>query len=166
LNPHKNFIPPTTSLVSCVVFESNNTSEQRNFLHAFKLQFFSLEIFVVDTDVMFDIVVINVDDECVPPFKKPKKVVVDVTYKFWEIWAVKMPWLEPIFNEVGLVFVVKCLVCTRIERKGKKMVVKWDFIDKHAGKKKGCDGNWIMDLKCMHVKNEISYVQLFTTTIL
>jgi hypothetical protein len=88
LNPHKNLIPPTTSLVSCIILESNNTSEQRNFLHGLKLQS-SLEIFVVDTYVMFDIVVINVDDECVPPFKKPKKVVVDVTYKFWEIWAMK-----------------------------------------------------------------------------
>ncbi len=82
MNPHKNLIPPTTSLVSCIILESNNTSEQRNFLHGLKLQSSSLEIFVVDTYVMFDIVVINVDDECVPPFKKPKKVVVDVTYKF------------------------------------------------------------------------------------
>jgi hypothetical protein len=48
----------------------------------------------------------------------------------------------------------------------KKLVAKWDFIVKHACKKKGCDGNWIMDLKCMHVKNEISYAQLFTTSIL
>jgi hypothetical protein len=31
---------------------------------------------------MFDIVVINVDDEYVPPFKKPKKVVDDVNNKF------------------------------------------------------------------------------------
>jgi hypothetical protein len=73
----------------------------------------------------------------------------------------KMPWVELIFNEVGL----RCHVCTRIERKQKKIVVKLDFIDKHPNKKKGSD-KWIMDPKCMHIKNEISYVQLFTTIIL
>jgi hypothetical protein len=31
---------------------------------------------------MFDTVVINVDDECVLPFKKPKKVVANVNSKF------------------------------------------------------------------------------------
>jgi len=73
----------------------------------------------------------------------------------------KMPWVKPIFNEVGL----KCHVCIIIERKEKILVVRLDFIDKHPNKKKGFD-NWIMDPKCMHVKNEISYVQLFTTLIL
>jgi hypothetical protein len=70
----------------------------------------------------------------------------------------KMPCSEPIFNEVGFVFVVKCHVCTKIERKEKKLVAKWGSINKHASKKKGYDGKWIMDPKCMHVKNEISYV--------
>jgi len=41
------------------------------------------------------------------------------------------------------------------------LVVRLDFIDKHPNKKKGYD-KWIMDPKCMHVKNEIFYVQLFT----
>jgi hypothetical protein len=78
----------------------------------------------------------------------------------------KMPLLEPIFNEVGLVSILKCHVYTKIKRKGRKLVVKWDSINKHARKKKGCDGKWIMDPKCMHVKNKILYAQLFTTTIL
>jgi hypothetical protein len=69
----------------------------------------------------------------------------------------KMLWLKPIFNEVGMVFVVKCHVCTRIERKERKLVVRWDSINKHACEKKGCDSKWIMDPKCMHVKHEISY---------
>ncbi len=63
--PTKNLITPTTNLVSCNVFDSINTNEQRNFPHAPKLQSFSLEIFVVDTDVMFNIVNINVHDEYV-----------------------------------------------------------------------------------------------------
>jgi hypothetical protein len=69
----------------------------------------------------------------------------------------KMPWVEPIFNDVGLVCIVKCHVCTKIERKEKSLVIKWDFINKHQSKKKGSDGKWIMDPKCMHVKNVISY---------
>jgi hypothetical protein len=44
--------------------------------------------------------------------------------------------------------------------------VKWDFIENHASKIKGSNGKWIMDPKCMHVKNEICYVRLSPTTIL
>ncbi len=35
----------------------------------------------------------------------------------------KMPWLKPIFYEVGLVSNVKCHVCTRIERKEKNWLL-------------------------------------------
>jgi hypothetical protein len=48
---------------------------------------------------------------------------------------------------------------------GKNLVVQWDFIEKHVNKKKGSNGKWIMDPKCMHVKNEIPYAQFSTTTI-
>jgi hypothetical protein len=44
-----------------------------------------------------------------------------------------------------LVSIVRCCVCTGIERKEKNLVVMWDFIEKHVGKKKGFDGKWIMD---------------------
>jgi hypothetical protein len=77
----------------------------------------------------------------------------------------KMPWVEPIFKEVGLVSIVRCCVCTRIQRKEKKLITKWDSIKKHASKRKGFDGKWIMDPKCMHIKNGISYVQFFTTIV-
>jgi hypothetical protein len=39
----------------------------------------------------------------------------------------------------------------------KKLVAKWDFIEKHVGNRKGSNGTWIMHPKCMHVENEISY---------
>jgi hypothetical protein len=68
-----------------------------------------------------------------------------------------MPWVEPIFNVVGLVCIVRCRVCTKIERKEKNLVVNWDFIKKHSNKRKGFNGMWIMDPKCMHIKNKISY---------
>lgn len=57
----------------------------------------------------------------------------------------KIPCAEPIFNDVGLVSIVRCCVCTIIKRKGKKLVVTWDSIEKHASKMKGSDGKWIMD---------------------
>jgi hypothetical protein len=70
---------------------------------------------------MFEIVVIDVDDECVPLPKNPKKVVANVNYKFQNFWGFKMPKVEPIFNEGGLVFAMRCHVCTKIERKEKKI---------------------------------------------
>jgi hypothetical protein len=66
---------PTISHVFCNVFESNNIVEQINFLHALKLQFFSLELFVVNPNAMLETIIIDVDDEFVPPSKKTKKVV-------------------------------------------------------------------------------------------
>ncbi len=77
-----------------------------------------------------------------------------------------MPQAKPISNEVGLVYVVRCHVCTKIEKKEKILVAKCDSIEKHVGKMKDSSGNWIMDLKCIHIKNEISYVKLSTATIL
>jgi hypothetical protein len=47
-----------------------------------------------------------------------------------------MPWAEPSFDEIGVVSAMRCHVCTRIERKEKIMVAKWDSIEKHASKKK------------------------------
>ncbi len=43
-------------------------------------------------------------------FSRPKKVVVDVKCKFQEIWAMKMAWAKPIFNDVELVCIVICCV--------------------------------------------------------
>jgi hypothetical protein len=77
---------------------------------------------------------------------------------------VKIPWAKLIFNELGLVSTMRCHVCTKIEKKEKNLLVKWDSIMKHVGKRKVSNGKWIMDPKCMHIQNEISYAQLFTTT--
>jgi hypothetical protein len=148
------------------VLESHNTNEQRNLPHACKLQSSSHEIFDVDLDVMLVAIVIDVDDECVPPPKKPKKIFVDFNHKFQELLVMKMPWAKPIFNEVGMVSTMKCGVFTKIEKNRKILVVKWDIIENYANKWKGFDGKWIMDPKFMHIKNEISYFQCFKTIIL
>ncbi len=69
-----------------------------------------------------------------------------------------MPWVEPIFNETGLVTSMKCCICYKIEKKDKVLVAKWDSINKHVGKRKAFNGKWFMDPKCGHAKNEIAYV--------
>jgi len=79
-------------------------------------------MFVVDLDASFETIVIDVDDACAF-LKKPKKIV-DVNYKFQEIWVAKMPWEKPISNDIRLVFVVRCRVCIKIETKEKKLVMK------------------------------------------
>jgi hypothetical protein len=35
------------------------------------------------------------------------------------VWALNMPWIEPIFNEVGMVIFLICYVCSKIENKNK-----------------------------------------------
>ncbi len=65
-----------------------------------------------------------------------KKIDIDVSCKFQDVWALKMPWAKLIFNEVRLVSSIKCHVCSIIEKKYKVLVAKWDSTEKHAGKKK------------------------------
>ncbi len=37
-------------------------------------------------------------------------------HKFQNVWALKMPWVEPIFSEARMVTSVKCCVCSKIEK--------------------------------------------------
>jgi hypothetical protein len=54
------------------------------------------------------------------------------------------------------------LCSTKIGRKENVLDTKWDSIKKkHACKNKGHNGMWIMDAKCMHVRNEIAYAHNF-----
>jgi hypothetical protein len=76
-----------------------------------------------------------------------------------------MPWEKPIIIDVSLVTFIKYQVCIRTERKEKYLMAKWNSIKKHARKKKNFDGKWYMDPKCGHAKNEVAYVQLFTTIV-
>jgi hypothetical protein len=77
-----------------------------------------------------------------------------------------MPWVEPIFNEIGLVIFVKCYIVLKLKRRTRFFVAKWDSIEKHVGKRKAYGGKWFMDPKCGHAKDEIAYVQLSTTIVL
>ncbi len=81
-----------------------------------------------------------------------------MNHKFQNISTLKMRWEKPIFNEVIMVTSIKCCVCFLILEKNKILMVKWDSIDKHVGKRKVFDGMWFMDPKCGHVKHEIVYI--------
>jgi len=89
-----------------------------------------------------------------------------VNHKFQDVWALKMPWAKPIFNEVGMVTFVKCHVCFKIEKKDKVLVVKWDSIEKHAIKGK-FSGLWIQNVGMQKMKLlSFNYQQLSSNNLI
>ncbi len=56
--------------------------------------------------------------------KNGRKVKLMLTTSFKRFWTLKMPWVKPILNEVGLIGNVKFCVCTHIERKETVFVIK------------------------------------------
>jgi len=81
-----------------------------------------------------------------------------------------MRWVEPIFNEARLVTSMKCHVYSKIEKKDKVLVVKWDSIEKHARKKKFMmlSGLWIQNVGMQKMKLlMVSYQQqLFSNSLI
>jgi hypothetical protein len=65
-----------------------------------------------------------------------------------------MRWVEPIFNEAGLVTSMKCCVYSKIEKKDKVLVVNWDSFEKHASKRKlpMVSGLWIQNVGMQKMK--------------
>jgi hypothetical protein len=43
----------------------------------------------------------------------------------------------------------------KIKHKEKLFVSKWDSLEKHVGKKMNELGQKVMDMKCVHAKNEV-----------
>jgi hypothetical protein len=78
----------------------------------------------------------------------------NVNRKFLDAWALKMPWAEPIFNEIGLVISMKCYVYSKIEKRDKVLVAKWDSIENHVSKKKlmVLSGLWIQNVGMQKMK--------------
>ncbi len=44
-----------------------------------------------------------------------------------------MPWAEGVVSKDGMITLVKCKLCSLIEKKGKIMGCKWDTLTKHQG---------------------------------
>jgi hypothetical protein len=102
---------------------------------------------------------IIIEDLCMLLIPKNEKTSnIDVNWVFQDVWTLKLPWEDPICNEVGLVTIVKCCVCSKFEKKEKVLVVKWYSIKKDVIKRKAHNCKWFTDSRCSHGKNEIVYV--------
>jgi hypothetical protein len=79
-----------------------------------------------------------------PPPKKPKNIYV-VSCKFKNVWANQFPWANMLRIESGEVHHVKCMVYSLV--RGKK------------------HGDWYVNKKCSHTKNEVAYSKKNCITI-
>jgi hypothetical protein len=77
-----------------------------------------------------------------------------------------MPWAEAIFDATRNLLVVRCKVCTKIEKKEKLLVPKWDSLEKYAGKRKNEEGVKVVDVMCAHAKNQINIFSMNCPSIL
>jgi azurin len=69
--------------------------------------------------------------------------------------------------EDGFISIVRCKVCTQIKHEEKILVLKMEFLSKHASKRKAkvvghgvVIGKWYFMKDLAHVKNEILYASL------
>jgi hypothetical protein len=68
-----------------------------------------------------------------------------------------MAWIEAIFNFNVQTFQKLSAKCLLIKCKQKLLVPKCDSFDKHVEKNEGIK---VMDMKCVHVKNETTFVSI------
>jgi hypothetical protein len=103
----------------------------------------------------------NENIESLPSKKKPKKNY-DLTRKFQLEWACKLPWAEGILTNQGRLHMVKCTVCSTMEKSDRLMQPKWDTLKKHEGRRKATrnmpaynvkKGEWYMAKDSKHKKN-------------
>ncbi len=64
--------------------------------------------------------------------QKPKKI--DIVKKFLNVWSMKMPWVEIVFDVGGNMIIVQYKVYTKIKHKEKLLIPKWDSLEYHARK--------------------------------
>ena len=114
------------------------------------------EVSVPDSDGDFD-----EDIDSIAPKKKPRKNY-DLTRKFQLEWACKLPWAEGILTNNGRLHMVKCTVCSTMEKSDRLMQPKWDTLKKHEGRRKATKnmpaynvkkGEWYMAKDSKHKKN-------------
>ncbi len=96
--------------------------------------------------------------------KKKRKVEWELNQTFQDTWAKKFPWAELVGGLDGKVKMVRCKVCSTIERREKLFVPKLDRLKKHSGKRM-CKVAWLnkalgksyISLDSQHVQNEKIY---------
>ena len=95
--------------------------------------------------------------------------------KFQTTQAAKLPWAEGIMATDGILHMVKCKVCSTIDRKLCVMAPKWDTLFKHDGKRtakkdlpqfKVKAGEQYVATNCKHRKNLKLYAAKAPTTVL
>jgi hypothetical protein len=64
--------------------------------------------------------------------QKPKKI--DIVKKSQDVWSMKMPWVEIVFDVGGNMIIIQYKVYTKIKRKEKLLIPKWDSLEYHARK--------------------------------
>ena len=81
-------------------------------------------------------------------------------------WACKLPWAEGILTNQGRLHMVKCTVCSTMEKSDRLMQPKWDTLKKHEGRRKAIrnmpaynvkKGEWYMAKDSKHKKNLALY---------
>jgi hypothetical protein len=64
----------------------------------------------------------------------PKKI--NTIKKYQDFWFLKMPWVEAIFDINEDLIIIQCKIFTKIKRKEKLLVPKWNLLEKHVGEGK------------------------------
>jgi hypothetical protein len=58
----------------------------------------------------------------------------EINKKIQDVWVAKLPWAEGMLGANGKVNMVKCCVCSQIEGRKKRLVPKFDSLQKHVEK--------------------------------
>jgi len=87
----------------------------------------------------------------------------DVSRKFQDSWAAKLPWVELCLGSNGNLHIVKCRICSEVEGKDKIFAIKLDSLCKHVGWNKAKKnigtnvkkGDWYHFKDNRHAKNYV-----------
>lgn len=110
---------------------------------------------------------INVDVPTSLPNPVLRRRQYEASRRFQDTWAAKLPWAEMSRTADGTIELVKCLICSLIEKREKLLKAKWDTLTKHAGRRKALKdmrgiarkGEYYYSKDCAHAKNAVLYAQ-------
>jgi hypothetical protein len=99
----------------------------------------------------------------IPKLKKAKKVECDFNRMFQDIWVIKLHWAKAMMGLNGKLSMVKCKVCSYIEKKDKLLILKFDGLQKHVGQQKAIIANldvevreYVMNLNIQQLREKFS----------
>jgi len=103
-----------------------------------------LNFIVIDFDEIVEVSNSQFDPQVDPPRKKqklgvdgigekPPKKSYNNSRKFQAKWVGKLPWAKGLMAVGGIIWTMRCKVCSFIENKDKIIKCKWDILTKHDG---------------------------------